>query len=71
VFKIVSFYLLDYVSGEIDDVTEAMRIEVKRALWIPLAEAARSLAYSSEKKVARMAEEYVAAHPALEGDVES
>src|SRR2546421_3631080 len=35
VFKIVSFYLLRYRSGEIDDVTPAMRIEVKRALWLP------------------------------------
>ncbi len=36
VFKIVSFYLMKYVSGEIDDVTAEMRIEVKRAVWIPL-----------------------------------
>lgn len=66
VFKIVSFYLLGYMGGEIDNLTEAMRVEVKRALWIPLADATKSLAYSSEKKVARMAEEYVSAHPALE-----
>jgi 8-oxo-dGTP pyrophosphatase MutT (NUDIX family) len=62
VFKIVSFYLLRYLSGEIDDVSETMRVEVKRALWIPLAEAAKMLAYSSERNVARQAQEYVAAH---------
>jgi 8-oxo-dGTP pyrophosphatase MutT (NUDIX family) len=36
VFKIVSFYLLRYQSGEIDAIKPEMRIEVKRALWIPL-----------------------------------
>jgi 8-oxo-dGTP pyrophosphatase MutT (NUDIX family) len=65
VFKIVSFYLFRYESGRIDDVTEAMRIEVKRALWIPLADATKLLAYSNERKVVRLAEDYVAAHPEL------
>ena len=65
VFKIVSFYLFRYESGRIDDVTEAMRIEVKRALWIPLAGATKLLAYSNERKVVRLAEEYVAAHSEL------
>ena len=55
VFKIVSFYLFRYESGRIDDVTEAMRIEVKRALWIPLAGAPTLLAYSNERKVVRLA----------------
>src|SRR5579863_2532169 len=32
VFKIVSFYLLHYESGQIDDIDEKMRVEVKRAL---------------------------------------
>jgi len=62
VFKIVSFYLLRYVSGEIDNVAPEMRIEVKRALWVPLAEAARQLAYSNERQVVRLAEEYLEAH---------
>lgn len=57
VFKIVSFYLLHYLSGEIDDVTPAMRIEVKRALWVPLAEASRQLMYSNERKVLRLAQD--------------
>src|SRR5436309_2125843 len=59
VFKIVSFYLLSYISGTIDDVTDAMRIEVKRAMWVPLAEASRQLMYSGERKVLALAEEYV------------
>ena len=60
VFKVVSFYLLRYVSGEIDDVTPAMRIEVKRALWVRLADAARQLAHSNERHVLRQAESYLA-----------
>jgi 8-oxo-dGTP pyrophosphatase MutT (NUDIX family) len=59
VFKIVSFYLLRYVSGEIDDLSPDMRIEVKRALWVPLDEASRQLAYSNERKVLRQAEDYL------------
>jgi len=47
------------VSGEIDVLTSDMRIEVKRALWVPLADAARQLAYSNERKVLRQAQEYV------------
>ena len=59
VFKVVSFYLLRYVSGEIDDLTPDMRIEVKRALWVPLDEAARQMAYSNERKVIRQAQDYL------------
>ena len=66
VFKIVSFYLLRYVSGEIDDLAIDMRIEVIRALWVPLSEAASRLAYSNERKVIRLAEEYMAGQ-GLEG----
>jgi 8-oxo-dGTP pyrophosphatase MutT (NUDIX family) len=59
VFKIVSFYLMRYVSGEIDNLSPDMRIEVKRAVWVPLADAPRMLAYSNERKVVRQAQEYV------------
>lgn len=59
VFKIVSFYLMRYVSGEIDNLTSDMRIEVKRALWVALGEASRQLAYSNERKVLRQAQEYL------------
>ena len=59
VFKIVSFYLMRYVSGEIDDLTSDMRIEVKRALWVPLADAASQLAYNNERKVLRQAQDYL------------
>src|SRR5215472_17907548 len=65
VFKIVSFYLLRYESGEIDNISEAMRIEVARAKWVPLADAPKLLAYRGEKQVARKAIEYVEAHAEL------
>lgn len=67
VFKIVSFYLLRYTSGNIDDVSPEMRIEVKRALWIPLDGAAKELAYKGEKEMVRRAQEYLDAHPELRG----
>jgi len=59
VFKIVSFYLLRFVSGTIDDVSTEMRVEVKRALWVPLAEAAKQLAYRGERDVMKKAVEYL------------
>jgi 8-oxo-dGTP pyrophosphatase MutT (NUDIX family) len=59
VFKIVSFYLMRYVSGEIDDLASDMRIEVKRALWVPLADVANQLAYSNERKVVRQAQDHL------------
>jgi len=62
VFKIVSFYLMRYVSGEIDNLASDMRIEVKRALWVPLTDAASQLAYSNERKVLRQAEGYLQNH---------
>ncbi len=67
VFKIVSFYLLKYQSGKIDNITEDMRIEVARALWVPLADAPKLLAYKGEKQMARQALEYLSANPNLVG----
>ncbi len=63
VFKIVSFFLLRYESGEIDDVSREMRIEVKQALWIPLEGAERRLSYRGERDVMRKAQEWLKAHP--------
>lgn len=62
VFKIVSFYLLRYESGRIDDVSDKMRIEVACAKWVPLEEAPKLLSYRGEKQMARQAIEYLAAH---------
>ncbi|HUJ93744.1 MAG TPA: NUDIX domain-containing protein [Terriglobales bacterium] len=65
VFKIVSFYLFLYSSGEIDQISREMRIEVKRALWIPLDDAIRKLAYRGERDMARRAQEHLKSHPEL------
>ncbi len=63
VFKIVSFYLLKYESGTIGEISEEMRVEVKQALWVPLQEAARKLAYRGEKDMVKKALEYLQSHP--------
>jgi ADP-ribose pyrophosphatase YjhB (NUDIX family) len=63
VFKIVSFYLLRYVSGEIDQIDAAMRVEVKQALWMSLEDAASQLAYGGEREVVKAALEYLKLHP--------
>ena len=65
VFKIVSFYLLRFEAGNIDEISEAMRIEVTRALWIPLEGAASRLAYRGEKDMLRKSEKYVEDHAEL------
>jgi 8-oxo-dGTP pyrophosphatase MutT (NUDIX family) len=65
VFKIVSFYLLRYASGRIDDVAPEMRIEVARARWVRLEDAPALLAYKGEKEMARKAWEYVIHQPDL------
>ena len=49
--KIVSFFLLDYVSGELDDHDH----EVEHARWIGLDQAARELSYKGERDMAARA----------------
>jgi len=49
--KTVTFFLLDYVSGEPDDHDH----EVEHARWIALEEAARSLSYKGERDMAERA----------------
>jgi|SRR5581483_6646550 len=62
VFKVVSFYLLEYRSGKIGDITEEMQHEVSRALWLPLDEAVKRLSYKGERQMAAKAVEYLAAN---------
>ena len=49
--KTVTFFLLDYVAGELDDHDH----EVEHARWIGLEEAARSLSYRGERDMAARA----------------
>jgi 8-oxo-dGTP diphosphatase len=63
IFKIVSFFLMKYQSGQIDDIKPNMRHEVRRAYWLPLEEAAKKLSYSGERQMARKAADYLKTHP--------
>lgn len=65
VFKIVSFYLMRYRSGRINDIAPEMRIEVAQAEWVRLQDAPKLLAYKGEKQMARRALEYTEAHSEL------
>jgi 8-oxo-dGTP pyrophosphatase MutT (NUDIX family) len=49
--KVVSFFLLEYVAGELEDHDH----EVERAEWMPLEKAARRLTYRGERDVAARA----------------
>jgi len=62
VFKIVSFYLLRYESGEIGGIAPDMKIEVKQALWIPLAGAERKITYRGERDFVKLAQKYLDSH---------
>jgi 8-oxo-dGTP pyrophosphatase MutT (NUDIX family) len=51
VLKVVSFFLIRYRSGRLEDHDH----EVEDALWIPLEEAPERLAYKSEREIAETA----------------
>jgi 8-oxo-dGTP pyrophosphatase MutT (NUDIX family) len=51
IFKVVTFWVMAPVGGELGAITEAMRVEVAEAAWIPLAEAPDLLAYRGEKRM--------------------
>lgn len=71
VFKIVSFYLMVYRSGRLGNISPEMHKEVRRALWIPFEDAAKELSYSGEREAAKLAEEWMAAHPELAQELEA
>jgi 8-oxo-dGTP pyrophosphatase MutT (NUDIX family) len=52
IFKIVTFFLVEYESGRLGDVPEEFRHEVAEARWIPLEQAPELLAYRGEKEMA-------------------
>jgi 8-oxo-dGTP pyrophosphatase MutT (NUDIX family) len=45
--KVVSFFLLEYVSGQVDD----HDVEVEQARWLALEDAARDLSYEGEREM--------------------
>ncbi len=62
VFKVVSFYLFRYRGGRLGEISEEMRVEVRRCLWVPLEQAHKMLTYKGEREVAQLAQQYVRAH---------
>lgn len=62
IFKVVSFFLMKYQSGQIGDIKPNMQHEVRRAWWMPLSEAAQKLTYSGEKQMAVKALDYLKEH---------
>ena len=55
IFKVVTFYLLRYSRGRLDDLAPEQRREVAEARWLPLDEAERLLAYRGEREMAEKA----------------
>ena len=55
IFKVVSFFLVRYRRGRIDDLPPAHRHEVAEARWLPLEDAPRLLAYKGEREMAEKA----------------
>jgi len=55
VFKVVSFFLVRYWRGRIDDLAPQFRHEVTEARWIPLDEVSGYLTYKSEREMAEKA----------------
>jgi bis(5'-nucleosidyl)-tetraphosphatase len=70
VFKIVSFFLMKYMSGHIGEIAENMKHEVRRAYWLPLDEAVKKLSYSGERQMAQGAIERLKTDPGLDGESE-
>ena len=55
VFKVVSFFLARAGRGRIGELPPGMDVEVAEARWLPLADAARLLAYRGERDMAAQA----------------
>lgn len=55
VFKIVYFFLMEYVSGEVTDHDD----EVDECRWFPIDEAIRLMKYDDEKKMLRKARKLI------------
>lgn len=68
VFKIVSFYLMRYLTGRINEITPEMRVEVARARWIDMEDAPSLLTYKGDKQMAQRARDYVSTHSEWKAD---
>jgi 8-oxo-dGTP pyrophosphatase MutT (NUDIX family) len=55
VFKVVTFYLLEYTGGRLGDLPAEHAHEVDEVRWLRLADAPTALAYEGEREMARRA----------------
>jgi len=55
IFKVVSFFLVQYSSGRLGDLRPELAHEVAEARWLPVEEAPRLLAYKGEREMAERA----------------
>ncbi len=55
IFKLVSFFLFRWASGEVGAITPLMRREVQSAWWVPLEIAVKELSYPGERRMAAKA----------------
>jgi 8-oxo-dGTP pyrophosphatase MutT (NUDIX family) len=55
VFKVVSFFLVRYVSGRLGEVPAEFRHEVAEVRWLPLEQAPALLAYRGEREMVERA----------------
>jgi 8-oxo-dGTP pyrophosphatase MutT (NUDIX family) len=55
VFKVVSLFLVRYVSGRLGEIREEFRHEVAEVRWLPLAEAPGLLAYRGDREMVERA----------------
>ena len=51
IFKVVTFWLMRPVGGELGAIADEMRVEVAEAAWLPLHEAPGLLAYRGERQL--------------------
>ena len=53
IFKVVTFWVMAPVGGELGAIAEEMRVEVAEVAWLPLADAPGLLAYRGERRLVK------------------
>ena len=51
IFKVVTFWVMAVVGGELGAIADEMRVEVAEVAWVPLADAPKLLAYRGERRI--------------------
>jgi 8-oxo-dGTP pyrophosphatase MutT (NUDIX family) len=55
IFKVVSFFLVEYEGGRLGEISDPFRHEIDEVRWLPLDEATTLLAYKGEREMATRA----------------